>query len=132
VVSATGSTAGVSTITTSYVSSLQDMISLIFGSDNSLVALLAFPPVGSNFGFYEDEQTDALIEQASAAATQDEAAKLWAEADHQVMEDAAFYPITEPRTPNYHAEQVNGAVYIPSFQNFDPANVWLATGKQGG
>ena len=92
----------------------------------------AFPPVGSNFGFYEDDTTDALIEQASAAATQDEAAKLWAEADHQVMEDAAFYPITEPRTPNYHAEQVNGAVYIPSFQNFDPANVWLATGKQGG
>ena len=48
------------------------------------------------------------------------------------MADAAFFPITEPRTPNYHAEQVHGAVYIPGFQNFDPANVWLATGKQGG
>ncbi len=92
----------------------------------------AFPPVGSNFGFYESEQTDSLITQASAAATQEEAATLWAEADHQVMADAAFFPITEPRTPNYHAEQVHGAVYIPSFQNFDPTNVWLATGKQGG
>jgi peptide/nickel transport system substrate-binding protein len=24
------------------------------------------------------------------------------------------------------------AVYIPAFQQFDPANVWLAAGKQGG
>ncbi len=92
----------------------------------------AFPPVGSDFGFYQNDQTDSLIAKASAAATQEEAGSIWAEADHQVMEDAAFYPITEPKTANYHAEQVHGAVYIPSFQNFDPANVWLATGKQGG
>ncbi len=92
----------------------------------------AFPPVGSNFGFYQSDAVDELIAQASAAPSQDEAAALWAEADHAVMADAAFYPITEPRTPNYHAEQVHGAVYIPGFQNFDPANVWLATGKQGG
>jgi peptide/nickel transport system substrate-binding protein len=92
----------------------------------------AFPPVGSNFGFYESDALDALITKASAAQSQEEAATLWAEADHQVMKDAAFYPITEPKTPNYHAEQLHGAVYIPGFQNFDPANVWLATGKQGG
>jgi peptide/nickel transport system substrate-binding protein len=92
----------------------------------------AFPPAGSNFGFYQSDTVDDLVARASAATTQDEAAALWAEADHEVMADAAFYPITEPRTPNYHAEQVRGAVYIPGYQNFDPANVWLATGKQGG
>ena len=48
------------------------------------------------------------------------------------MEDAAFFPITNPITANYRAAQVNNAVYIPAFQNFDPANVWLAAGKQGG
>jgi peptide/nickel transport system substrate-binding protein len=27
---------------------------------------------------------------------------------------------------------VNNAVYVPSLQNFDPANVWLSKDKQGG
>ena len=48
------------------------------------------------------------------------------------MKDAAFFPITNPISANYHAAQVHNAVYIPAFQNFDPANVWLAAGKQGG
>lgn len=92
----------------------------------------AYPPVGSNFGFYNSPEVDTLITKASAAATPEEAAPIWAQADQQVMKDAAFFPITEPRTPNYHASQVHGAVYIPAFQNFDPANVWLSSGMQGG
>jgi peptide/nickel transport system substrate-binding protein len=92
----------------------------------------AYPPVGSNFGFYSDPATDALITKASAAKTADEAAPLWAQADQQVMKDAPFYPITQPNQANYHASQVMGAVYVPAIQNFDPTNVWLATGKQGG
>jgi peptide/nickel transport system substrate-binding protein len=47
------------------------------------------------------------------------------------MGDAAFYPITSPKNANYHAAQVNNAVYIPAIQNFDPTNVWLTSGKQG-
>jgi peptide/nickel transport system substrate-binding protein len=92
----------------------------------------AFPPRGSNFGLYDSDETNALIEQASVAKTEDEAAMLWAEADRQVMEDAAFYPITNPLNVNYHAEHVHNAVYIPAFQNFDPTNVWLSPDKQGG
>ncbi len=92
----------------------------------------AFPPIGSNFGFYDDATTNDLITKASEASTQEEAAQLWAQADQQVMKDAAFYPITEPKHANYHASQVQGAVFIPSFQNFDPTNVWLKTGMQGG
>ena len=76
--------------------------------------------------------TNALIDQASNAKTQQEAKDLWAKADHQVMEDAPFYPITNQLNPNYRASQVQNAVYIPAFQNFDPANIWLAAGKQGG
>ena len=50
----------------------------------------------------------------------------------QVMEDAAFFPITSPVQANYHAEQVHNAVYVEAIQNFDPANVWLSADKQGG
>jgi len=92
----------------------------------------SFPPVGSNFGLYESAATNDLINQAISAPTKDAAAALWAKADRQVMQDAAFFPITNPKNANYHAEQVHGAVYIPAFQNFDPTNVWLSADKQGG
>ena len=91
----------------------------------------SFPPVGSNFGLYNSPATNALIAQAVAAPTADAAAALWAKADAQVMADAAFYPLTNNKQANYHASQVNNAVYIPSLQNFDPTNVWLTKDKQG-
>lgn len=92
----------------------------------------SFPPIGSNFGFYENPATNKLIDQASAAPDESTAASLWAEADRQVMEDAPFFPITSPLNANYHADQVNNAIYLPAIQNFDPANVWLSPGMQGG
>jgi peptide/nickel transport system substrate-binding protein len=92
----------------------------------------SFPPIGSNFGFYDNPVTNKLIEQASAAPDENTAASLWAKADRQVMEDAPFFPITSPLNANYHATQVNNAIYLPAIQNFDPANVWLSPGMQGG
>ncbi|MFI6680816.1 ABC transporter substrate-binding protein [Kribbella sp. NPDC050470] len=92
----------------------------------------SFPPIGSNFGLYNDPETNALIKQAIAAPTTDAAAELWAKADARVMDQAAFYPLTNNKQANYHAEQVNNAVYVPSMQNYDPTNVWLSKDKQGG
>ena len=92
----------------------------------------SFPPVGSNFGFYDSSATNDLIQQAMAAPSSSEASDLWAQADEQVMKDAPFFPITQPVQANYHAEQVHNAVYVEAFQNFDPANVWLSEDKQGG
>ncbi|GAB3445773.1 ABC transporter substrate-binding protein [Phycicoccus ginsengisoli] len=92
----------------------------------------AFPPVGSNFGLYDSSRTNSLTEQAASAKTESEAATAWAAADKQVMQDAPFYPITNPTQPNYHASQVHNTVYVPAIQNFDPTNVWLSADKQGG
>ena len=92
----------------------------------------SFPPIGSNFGFYNSATTNNLITQASEAASESQASQLWAQADQQVMKDAAFFPITSPLQPNYHAKQVHNAVYVPEIQNFDPTNVWLSAGVQGG
>jgi peptide/nickel transport system substrate-binding protein len=92
----------------------------------------AFPPNGSNFGLYDNPAANTLIAQAGSAKTQDEAASMWAQADQQVMKDAPFFPITNPLQPNYRASQVQGAVYVPAIQNFDPTNVWLSPDKQGG
>ncbi|MET9021501.1 ABC transporter substrate-binding protein [Actinopolymorpha sp. NPDC004070] len=92
----------------------------------------SFPPVGSNFGFYDSPAVNKLITQASTAKDESTAGSLWAQADQQVMKDAPFFPITNPVQANYHASQTKNAVYIPSLQNFDPANIWLEQGKQGG
>jgi peptide/nickel transport system substrate-binding protein len=92
----------------------------------------SFPPVGSNFGLYENPATNALIQQAATAKTKDEATDLWGKADEQVMKDAPFFPITNPVQANYRAAQVNNAIFVPAIQNFDPTNVWLSKDKQGG
>ena len=92
----------------------------------------SFPPVGSNFGLYNDPTASSMITAAARAQTQAQAATLWANADQQVMKDAPFYPITQPNQPNYHASQVHNTIYVPAIQNFDPTNVWLSADKQGG
>jgi peptide/nickel transport system substrate-binding protein len=93
---------------------------LFFGS-------AAFPPIGSNFGFYNNPSVNSVIEQAGSQTSASAAASLWAKADQMVMKDAPIYPITDPQQPNYHASYVHNAVYIPSMQQFDPTNVWLST-----
>ena len=86
----------------------------------------AFPPIGSNFGFYQNPATDALIKQAGEEQDRTKSSALWAQADKQVMEDAAFFPITSNNQVTYHATHTHNTVFIPAYQNIDPANVWLS------
>jgi peptide/nickel transport system substrate-binding protein len=92
----------------------------------------AFPPNGSNFGYYNSSKTDSLIQQASTATSTAEASSLWAKADAQVTSDAAIMPITSSTNPVFHATQVHNAIYVPNVSNFDPDNVWLDPSKNGG
>ncbi|HUJ66226.1 MAG TPA: hypothetical protein VLX59_11850, partial [Acidimicrobiales bacterium] len=87
----------------------------------------AFPPSGSNFGFYNNPTANQLIQQASVATSATQAESLWAQADQQVMSDAAIFPITSPTQPVYHAARVHNAVFVPNLLQFDPTNVWLST-----
>jgi peptide/nickel transport system substrate-binding protein len=91
----------------------------------------AFPPNGSDFGLYDDPATDNLFNEAVGAKTQSQAASYWAQADQQVMKDAAIFPITSPNQPVYHANQVHNAVYVPNLFQFDPTNVWLDPSANG-
>ena len=86
----------------------------------------AFPPNGSDFGLYDNPAVDTLIDQASKEQDQSKAAALWVQADKKVMDDAAFFPITAPLQPTYHASHVHNTIFIPTFQQIDPANVWLS------
>ncbi|MGP3533301.1 ABC transporter substrate-binding protein [Microbacterium sp. RD1] len=97
---------------------------LFYGNDGE--AGSSFPPNGLNYGFYNNPEVDALIEEASAEADADRAAELWAETDQLIMEDAAIYPITSPTQPTYHASHVHNTIVIPMFSQVDPTNVWLS------
>jgi peptide/nickel transport system substrate-binding protein len=85
---------------------------------------------GSNFGYFSSTATNSLIKQALSQPTEADADKFWAQADQQVMKEAAIYPITSPLQLMSHASYVHNAVYINTLQNFDAANVWLS--KTGG
>jgi peptide/nickel transport system substrate-binding protein len=87
----------------------------------------AYPPAGSDFGFFNDPTVTSLFNQASSQASASAAASLWAQADMDVMQQAAVYPITQPLQPLYHASYVHNAVYVPAIQEFDPTNVWLSS-----
>jgi peptide/nickel transport system substrate-binding protein len=87
----------------------------------------SYPPIGSNFGFYNNPSVTALIAKGASAATASAAATIWAQADQAVMKDAPFYPIVNPNQPLYHASYVHNAVYVPAIQQFDPTNIWLSS-----
>ena len=82
---------------------------------------------GSNFGYFSSTTVNNLINQALSQPTEPEADKFWAQADMQVMKEAAIYPITSGLQLAEHAPYVHNAVYMTQWQNFDPANVWLST-----
>jgi peptide/nickel transport system substrate-binding protein len=81
---------------------------------------------GSNFGYFQSSAVNNLINQALSQPTEPAADKFWAQADQQVMKEAAIYPITSPLQLNEHAPYVHNAVYMTQYQQFDAANVWLS------
>ncbi|HEY2638713.1 MAG TPA: ABC transporter substrate-binding protein, partial [Streptosporangiaceae bacterium] len=87
----------------------------------------AYPPVGSNFGFYNNPAVNSLITKAASQGSASAAASYWAQLDQMVMKDAPIYPITQPLLPLYHADYVHNAVYVPALEQFDYSNVWLST-----
>jgi peptide/nickel transport system substrate-binding protein len=87
----------------------------------------SYPPVGSNWGFYNNPAVNSLIAKGASTGSASAAATIWAQADQAVMKDAVIYPITYDNQPLYHASYVHHAVYVPAIQQFDPSNVWLSS-----
>jgi len=85
----------------------------------------ALPPNSSDYGLYNNPQVNALIDQAAAAQDESQSNALWAQADNLVMQDAAIYPITDPNSGILHSANTHNDVYMPAFQMFDLANVWI-------
>jgi ABC-type transport system substrate-binding protein len=83
------------------------------------------PGVG-DFGGYDDKTVNALVDQAERATSLAAAAKIWHEADEQVMADAAFIPLQTELTPLFRSVRVHNAIFIPFSNSYDITQVWLS------
>jgi peptide/nickel transport system substrate-binding protein len=90
------------------------------------------PPQSSDFGLFNDSTVNSCIDQAKAATSNSAANAKWAECDRDVMQAAAFYPLTNPNSAVYHPPFVHNTVYMPLLQGYDYSNVWLDKNKNGG
>jgi peptide/nickel transport system substrate-binding protein len=80
----------------------------------------------TNYGCYNSPITNKLIDQALEAKTTDEAANLWAQADQQIMKDAAFVPFQQQLTPLTRSNRVHNALFQQKSVTYDYTNLWLS------
>jgi len=98
----------------------------------SIAPLFSGRSVGANspnYGLYSNPHVDDLIERALNAASDDEAATWWHEADRIIMADAAIVPLLVQKYPIFSSERVRGNCYLPAIQAFEYNQAWLAWEK---
>jgi peptide/nickel transport system substrate-binding protein len=78
-----------------------------------------------NYGGYNNDELNGLIDEALAAPTPEEAEALWAQADAVATEDAAWVPVIWAKTPTLHSDRVGGFEFHLVPRNGDFTNVWL-------
>jgi peptide/nickel transport system substrate-binding protein len=83
-------------------------------------------PNSSNFGCYDNENTNKLIDQALQASSEDKAAQIWAEADQQATDDAPWVPLITISTPKFHSDRVQNYLISLGTSGADYTNIWLS------
>ena len=99
-----------------------------FGGRPYLVPMLdgrGYEAGSPNFGGWNNEEFNALVDEALAAETPEAANEAWIAADAIATEDAAWVPITFARTPVFHSDRVGGFEWLAWTNNGDVTNVWL-------
>ena len=71
------------------------------------------PPNGLNSGWYDNPKIDELLNKAIAEPNPDASAKLYREANKQIMADAAYVPLVDDMQPVLLAPSVKGFVNPP-------------------
>jgi peptide/nickel transport system substrate-binding protein len=84
-----------------------------------------YGPNSSDYGGYNDPQTNALMDQAMAAASDSAAATAWQAVATHIMEDAALVPLAGQKSPIYHSARVRNCVFSLISANCDVTALWL-------
>ena len=83
------------------------------------------PQGNNNYGDYNSDKTNQLIDQALTAPDKNAAASAWAAADKQAMTDAAWAPLTYDKRGKFRSSRVKNYIYSWWVTNADFANLWL-------
>ncbi|MEU5880801.1 ABC transporter substrate-binding protein [Spirillospora sp. NPDC047279] len=85
-----------------------------------------YGPNSTNYGGYNNDAVNALIDKALEAPSEDDAAKSWAEVDKLIMRDAAVVPFMNQKYPIFHSSRTSNALYLPQFQSYDFGQIKLS------
>ena len=102
-----------------------------FGSNNgrSIVEPLfdgrGYGPNSTDYGDYNSDAVNALIDKALSATSQDDANNFWHQAAIQILKDAPIVPFKTEKTPCFRSTRVHNAIFLPFSQEYDWTQVWL-------
>jgi ABC-type transport system substrate-binding protein len=99
-----------------------------FGNNgrSTIQPLFTQPGVGSNdFGGYNSPTANKLIDQALTAKTEDQAARLWSQANAFLAKDVANVPINVQKWTLFHSTRLQGCTFFFFTLSCDPTNVWI-------
>lgn len=82
-------------------------------------------PQTYNYVDFNSDKANELADQALAAATPEEAGKLWHQVDQAVMEDSPIVSLVSRKKANYHSDRVQNFQIYALAQNGDWTNVWV-------
>jgi peptide/nickel transport system substrate-binding protein len=87
-----------------------------------------------NYGSYQSTAVDQAIDRATTAAREDAAEQAWVDAARHLMDDVAFVPLIEARSPYARSRRVRNCAWAPLGLNCDLSSVWLgdARPREGG
>jgi peptide/nickel transport system substrate-binding protein len=100
-----------------------------FGNNGRVFLQTGFTQQGNgsaDYGGYSSPATDSLIARALAAESASIGAGLWAQAQRQIMGDAATVPLDYLSWPTYHSSRVQGCNFWWVSLNCDPTNIRLS------
>jgi peptide/nickel transport system substrate-binding protein len=86
---------------------------------------LITPTANNNYGNYDNDKVNDLIDQAYEAHDAQARAALWGQIDRRVMEDAAWAPLVYDREAFFWSSRVRNWTFTPWLANPDITNLWL-------
>jgi peptide/nickel transport system substrate-binding protein len=86
---------------------------------------LITPTANNNYGNYNNDKVNNLIDQAYEARDDQARGALWGQIDRLVMEDAAWAPLVYDREAFFWSSRVRNWTFTPWLANPDITNLWL-------
>jgi peptide/nickel transport system substrate-binding protein len=83
------------------------------------------PTANNNYGNYNNQKVNDMIDQAYATADGPARNAIWGRIDRLLMEDAAWAPLVYDREAFFWSARVRNWTYTPWLNNPDITNLWL-------